>query len=75
MWWRYIIFEEEKYVKGYYTLPHNYEKYPYVLIKGSNNNLTKIIKANRIKLENQILKIRCPSHNNSSKKNKRSVRW
>ena len=60
--------KKKKYAKGYYALPHNYEEYPYVIIKGSNNNLTKIIKSNRIKSENQILKIRCPSHNNLTKK-------
>ena len=54
--------------KGYIITKHDYDEYPYVMINGSNKNVTKILNACKIKHENMILKIRCPSHLNFVRK-------
>ena len=58
------------YAKGYIYTEHDYENYPYALINGSNKNVSKIIKACKIKQCNQLVKIKCPSYSNFLKKRK-----
>ena len=54
--------------KGYIITKHDYDEYPYVMINGSSKNVTKILNACKIKHENMILKLRCPSHLNFVRK-------
>ena len=63
-----LFVRKNPYAKGYIYTEHDYERYPYALINGSNKNVAKIIKACKIKQSNQIVKIKCPSYTNFLKK-------
>ena len=54
--------------KGYISTKHNHNEYPYALINGSNKNVSKILKVCKIKVENKLIQIKCPSYNNFLKK-------
>ena len=47
---------------------HNYVKYPYATIKGSDKNISKMMKKNRFKIENILFDKQLPSQSNFNKK-------
>ena len=51
-----------------YVYKHNFAKFPYAIIRGSDKNISKIIKKNKFRVDNILLSIRLPSYNNFSKK-------
>ena len=59
--------------KGYIKTIHDYKEYLYVFINGSSRNINKTIRVSRIKPENLVLRLRCPSHLNFTKKIKETL--
>lgn len=51
-----------------YIYNHNHVKFPYATIKGSDKNISKIIKKNNFKTENIVFCIKLPSYDNFNKK-------
>ena len=64
--------ESTLYIRKYkgleYIYKHNYIKFPYATIKGSDKNVSKMIKNNCFKIENVLFNKQIPSYNNFSKK-------
>ena len=63
-----LYVRKDQHNKGYITTHHDYETYPYVFINGSTKNVNKMKRVCKIKTENAIIKLRCPSHLNFTKK-------
>ena len=57
-----------KYKDIEYIYKHNYIKFPYATIKGSNKNVSKILKKNKFNIHNILINIQLPSQNNFNKK-------
>ena len=57
-----------KYKGVEYVYKHNFVKFPYATIKGSNKNVSKTIKHNRFKIQNVVFSKQLPSQSNFSKK-------
>ena len=47
---------------------HNYVKFPYATVKGSDKNVSKTMKHNRFKIQNIIYSKQLPSQSNFNKK-------
>ena len=57
-----------KYKGVEYVYKHNYVKFPYATVKGSDKNVSKTLKINKLKIENVIFNKQLPSQNNFNKK-------
>ena len=53
-----------------YVYKHNYVKFPYATVKGSDKNVSKTLKINKLKIENVVFNKQLPSQINFNKKNK-----
>ena len=57
-----------KYKGVEFVYKHNYVKFPYATVKGSDKNVSKTLKINKLKIENVIFNKQLPSQNNFNKK-------
>ena len=57
-----------KYKGVEYIYKHDYVKFPYATVKGSDKNVSKTLKINKLKIENVIFNKQLPSQNNFNKK-------
>ena len=57
-----------KYNNQKYTMRHNFAKYPYVLVKGSDKNVHTVVEECCLNLNNVFIKLKVPCQTNFMKK-------